>query len=233
MEKTMIKACVFDLDGTLLDTLESIRHFVNVNMRKNGLSEITLEATCAYVGDGANKLIARAISNSGVDVATEAGSALLAKILPEYVKDYDLDPAYKTKPYDGIPEAVALLRSRGLRLGVLSNKPDATVKQLAEQFFPGVFDAVMGGTDGIPLKPAPDGAFAICRALGAEPCEVAYFGDTAVDIKTAKAFGAALNVAVAWGFRTKDELERDEPDVILASPCQIPEIIYERQNSTL
>jgi phosphoglycolate phosphatase len=196
-------------------------------MRKNGLVELDIESVQAFVGDGARKLIELSVGASGIDIGSQSGRELVSRVLSEYVDDYNSDPAYLTEPYVGIKEALEHLRERGIRLGVLSNKPDATVKQLAEKFFPDTFEVVMGGREGIPLKPSPDSAFEVCRALGVSPSEVAYFGDTAVDIRTAKAFGASLGVAVGWGFRTAEELMRDEPDRLIFSPSQIIEIIDE------
>ena len=221
----MIKACVFDLDGTLLDTLPAIRHFVNVFMEKHGLESISLQKTAEFVGDGAARLIERAIGYSGIDKESEEGKRLFSLIHPDYVREYNDNPTYLTAPYDGIPEALAALRSEGIILAILSNKPHETVKSLGEEYFPGAFDVILGAREGIPLKPDPESALEVCGLLGLEPSEVAYFGDTGVDIKTGKAFGAALTVGVLWGFRGKEELSREGADALIECPDRIVSII--------
>jgi phosphoglycolate phosphatase len=217
----MIKACVFDLDGTLLDTLPAIRYFVNVFMEKYGLLSIDLQKTAAFVGDGAVKLIERAIENSGVEINSPRGRELFSDIHPEYVREYNDDPFFMTDAYDGIKSALASLKASGIKLAVLSNKPHDTVVQLARKYFPDTFSEVAGAKDAVPLKPAPDGALDICRRLGVQPSEVAYFGDTGVDMKTAAAFGAGAAVGVLWGFRGRDELIADGATVLLAHPSEI------------
>lgn len=221
----MIKACIFDLDGTLLDTIGAIQYFVNLHMQKNGLSEIDRAQTLAFVGDGARELIKRSIGASGIDTSCGAGAELLERILPEYVNDYDRDPLFLTHEYDGISDMLRELKAAGIKLGILSNKPDHTVKQLADSFFPSLFSAVRGAMPGMPLKPDPTPALALSSELGVMPSEVAYFGDTAVDIKTARGFGAGICCAVLWGFRTEEELRRNSPDICVSHASEICEKI--------
>ena len=225
MEKVNIKAAVFDLDGTLLDTLPAIRYFVNLFMKEHSLLPLSLGETAKFVGDGAAKLVERAIVHSGIELASESGRELFAKIHPEYVREYNKDPAFMTEPYAEIPEAIEALSRGGIRLGILSNKPHETVVQLAEKYFPGLFEVVLGARSDIPLKPKPDGALEVCRALGVSPSEVAYFGDTGVDMKTGRAFGAGLTVGVLWGFREREELLRDGAGALIERPSEIYDLI--------
>lgn len=226
----MIKACIFDLDGTLLDTIDAIQYFVNLHMQKNGLSDIDKAQTLAFVGNGARELIKRSIGASGIDTSCGDGAELLERILPEYVNDYDRNPLFLTHEYDGISDMLRALAASGMKLGILSNKPDRTVKQLADSFFPSLFSSVRGAVPGTPLKPSPVPAHLLCAEMGVSPSEVAYFGDTAVDIKTARAFGAGLACAVLWGFRTEEELLRESPDICFSHASQICEKILPKGN---
>lgn len=221
----MIRACLFDLDGTLLDTLEGIRYFVNITARAYGLSEIGTDETKMLVGGGAKDLIKKLLRKSGIEVNTPENEKLYLQILGEYLESYDADPAYLTEPYEGIVELLSFLKARGVRLAIISNKPKSTVKLLAERFFPGVFDRVEGAREDYPLKPDPTLALDIAKELGAEPSEVAYFGDTGTDMKTGRAMGAAITFGVLWGFRDKAELEANGADITVARAEEIKAFI--------
>lgn len=222
----MIKACIFDLDGTLLDTLTSIQHFLNITLKKHGAKEITREQARIFVGEGAKKLVERALFAS-----FESGCAdlrgNLAQITEEYVGLYDENPTHLTDAYSGIKEAVDGLLSAGVKLAVLSNKPDSTVKLLMEHVFGNKFLISEGGREGVPLKPAPEAPLSLCERLGVLPSEVAYFGDTSVDMQTGKNFGAGMTVGVLWGFRDRAELEQGGADVIISSPSEIVATVKE------
>ena len=220
----MIKACLFDLDGTLLDTLESIRYFLNKTLRKYSVREISSAETRLFVGNGAANLVRRAMRAGGLD-ASGADAALFETILDEYVDAYDGEPFYLTVPYRGIPEAIDRLYSAGIKLAVISNKPDQTVIQLCEKIFGDRFSAVRGARQGVPLKPDPCALFEICDLLGVDSKEVAYFGDTCTDMETGRRFGAALNVGVLWGFRGEDELRASGADRIISDPSEIAELV--------
>jgi len=220
----MIKACIFDLDGTLLDTISSIRHYVNSELNSLGYDGISEEQTKAFVGDGAKALIRRSLTAKGHFSCGVENAEELDRITKEYVEEYDKNPYYLTKPYEGISEALKILFDDGIKLAVLSNKPHTTVVPLVERYFPGVFSVVLGSEPGVPAKPAPHAALKICEALGAAPSEVAYFGDTATDIKTAKAFRAGVGVGVLWGFRGEEELLSEGADVLIDNPRQIVKV---------
>ncbi len=219
----MIKGCIFDLDGTLLNTLTSINYYVNKSLAGAGFGNITEEQTAVFVGDGAKALIERALGANGIDIKN-LGDFVTA-LTKEYVEDYNANPEYLTKPYDTIPELLDKLKKRGMKLGVVSNKPHSTVLPLVQRFFPGVFDAVSGGKSGIPLKPAPEAPLMQCEELGLSPSEIAYFGDTGTDMKTGKAFSAALTVGVSWGFRSEEELVACGADATIDSPLEILDLV--------
>ena len=210
----MIKACLFDLDGTLLDTLTSINDRLNETLVRHGFSPISRESARAFVGDGARVLVFRAIASQreGVD------ESVISAVHRDFIDYYNADFARGTEPYAGICELLSRLKEKGITLAVISNKPDPTTKQLCELFFDGMFEVVFGQRAGVKLKPAPDAPLEICKILGVEPSETAYFGDTGVDMQTAKNYGAGIGIGVLWGFRDKDELTAHDADALISSP---------------
>lgn len=214
----MIKACIFDLDGTLLDTLGSIEARLCEVLCAYGVRRVTREQTRRFVGDGAKMLVKRALDADG---GFSYDEELLDKITKTYVDGYNSNPYELTVPYDGIAEALLWLKARGIKLAVLSNKPDATVKQLCDKFFPDTFDLVFGARAGVALKPCADAVKEILKILGVSAEESAYFGDTAVDALTAKNYGAGLNVGVLWGFRDAEELCSAGAEVLIERPSEI------------
>ena len=220
-----IKACLFDLDGTLLDTLKSIQYYANKNTYRYGISPINIDETKVFVGKGARVLIEKIFKSKGMDLNEEENLKLLNLIHREYVDDYDADPLYLTEPYSGICELVSELKEKGIKLAVISNKPDPTVKQLTRHFFGEDFSIIEGASERMPLKPNPEWPLDICKRLEVEPNEVLYVGDTSTDMKTAVNFGAGVAVGVLWGFRDKDELCENGADVVVENPKEIAEII--------
>lgn len=221
----MIKACIFDLDGTLLDTLASIHVRLCEKLLEYSVKPVTKEQTRLFVGDGAKHLVSRALDADGSFSYTPEE---LDRIFREYVEYYNANPFDLTAPYDGIEEMLHELKNSGLKLAVLSNKPDATARQLCDKFFPGIFDAVFGAREGVALKPNAEGVFEILRLLGVAADETAYFGDTAVDIKTASNYGAGLNVGVLWGFRDEKALFGCGADYLIKHPSEIIELLKNR-----
>lgn len=221
----MIKACLFDLDGTLLNTLNSIRYYVNKNIAAEGIEELSETETKIFVGKGAKVLIEKVLLSRGFDPSDSNTANLLTKIHENYVREYDSEPLYLTEPYSGICELVQGLVKLGIKLAVISNKPDPTVKQLVTHFFDGAFEIIEGANDKMPLKPDARWPLDICKRLGVEPSEVLYVGDTSTDMKTAANFGAGVAVGVAWGFRDESELVANGADVVVSIPCEILEII--------
>lgn len=212
----MIKCCIFDLDGTILDTIGSITYFVNKTLNEYGIESVNVDECKYFAGNGVRALIKRALTSKGV-----TDEALTEKILADYVEAYDKDPLYLTTVFEGIDGLLSELRARGVKLAVLSNKPDSTVKSIVKDFFGDAFDVALGGRDGVPLKPDPTAALDILNMLGFTPEETAWVGDTSTDIETAKNLKAALSVGVLWGFRKRDELEGAGADIIASSADEV------------
>lgn len=219
----MIKAVVFDLDGTILNTIVTITHFVNQTLQKHGILPINEVQCKIFIGDGARKLIERALASKGI-----FEREVLEKILPEYNAAYDADPYYLTKKYEGIDELLGSLRERGIKLGLISNKPHSTTKSAAEHFFSGVFSAVFGGREGVPLKPDQRAADELFEALDVKANEVIYIGDSGVDMQFGKAIGAAYSLGAAWGFRGAKELLENGADAVFDSPLDMAKFICEK-----
>ncbi len=196
----MIRLCFFDLDGTLLSTLDTIRYHLNNTLLHFGLKEISPDECRSFIGNGARKLVMRSAEKSGLTDPDAVGA-----VLDMYNSSYDANPIPNTFIYPGVAELVDELYRGGYKLAVLTNKPHQTAVKLIEHFFPGKFDCIMGG-GGAPLKPDPSTALAIAESLGCSASECAFVGDSSVDIMTGKNMGAMASIGVLWGFRTKEEL---------------------------
>lgn len=191
------KTVLFDLDGTLLDTLADMTDALNRTMRLHGLPERTEKEVRSFVGNGARRLIE--LAAEGVD------GERFEQILSDYKKDYDENYLIKTAPYPGILELLKTLRDNGVQTGVVSNKPDSTVQELSEALFQNLADVSVGEKAGIRRKPAPDTVLAAMEQLGASKDSTVYVGDSEVDIATARAAGIPC-ISVTWGFRDRDVL---------------------------
>ncbi len=191
------RAVLFDLDGTLLDTLDDMTDALNRTMDRFGLPQRSREEVRAFVGNGARRL---------VELATGAGGEALEQILEDYKADYDVNFLVKTAPYPGVLALMETLRGQGRKVGVVSNKPDSTVKGLSDALFRDRADIAVGEKAGIRRKPAPDTVLAAMESLGVKPEETVYIGDSEVDIETARAAGVPC-ISVTWGFRDKLALE--------------------------
>lgn len=191
------KAVLFDMDGTLLDTLADMAAAVNHILSVHGYPLRTVEEVRAFVGNGARKLMERALPP---DVTGDAFEALLE----EYRQWYEAHACVKTAPYPGVSAVLAALHRAGVRCAVVSNKPDGATRELAARFFPGL--PAFGQQDGIPAKPAPDMVYHALAELGVEASAAAYVGDSEVDVALARNAKLPL-VAVSWGFRGREALE--------------------------
>lgn len=212
----MIKCCIFDLDGTLLDTINSIAYFVNKTFQNYGISSVTADECKYFAGNGAKTLVKRALeARNSFDEKT------FPELLLEYKSSYDASPVYLTEVFPGIRELLKSLLENGVKLVVLSNKPDFATKSIVKHFFGDVFDVVQGGIDGIPLKPNPKAALDIIRQLDITPEETAFIGDTATDIETGKNMGAGLSIGVTWGFRPESELTGSGADLLVSHAEEI------------
>jgi phosphoglycolate phosphatase len=204
---------VFDLDGTLADTLAAIAGVVNASLRSLGLPEHPLDAYRTMVGDGIVVLCRRALPEGRADLEAE----LLARARVRYA-DHFLDGA---RLYDGIVDLLVELKGRGAKLGVLSNKPDAlTLKTIEGLGVAELFDSVIGQRDDLAPKPDPAGARSIQRVFGLEAGRILYVGDTATDMETARAAGFR-SIGALWGFRTAKELRDHGAEFLVAKPAEI------------
>ena len=209
------EAIVFDLDGTLLDTLEDIGSAANAVLAKNGFPVHATEEYREYVGEGARRLIERALPSVNHE------SAMIDKCVREYLEEYGRTWAATTRPYDGIDEMLSELSSRGLKLSILSNKTDEFTKKCVAHFFAQwEFDVVVGESEQIPPKPNPKGAFRVAELLRVDRNRILYAGDSGVDMKTAKS-AKMFAIGVTWGFRPREELVTNGADVLVSHPMEI------------
>ncbi len=208
----MIRAVLFDLDGTLTNSLEDIADAMNRSLRLHGLPEWPLDAYRYLVGDGAKKLAERAVRER---------QELALSVQQTYQAYYQAHTQVKTRPYDGVPEMLKALQARGMPMAVFSNKPDADTRNVVAHFFPEIkWTAVRGQVEGVPVKPDPAGALAAAAAMGVAPEEVLYLGDTATDMHCAVNAGMHP-VGALWGFRTAQELTDSGAERLAAHPKDI------------
>lgn len=213
----MKKAIIFDLDGTLLNTIADLGTACNAALRYYGYPEHKADAYPALVGNGVNKLIERALPEGE---KTEENILRLREIFIPY---YDTHNRCQTTPYEGIPEVLRQLKEKGCKLAVASNKYNAATQQLTNHYFPGVFDIVSGEHTGIPRKPNPQIVNNLLNAMHIAPSEygeVLYIGDSDVDIQTAHNAGLA-SAGCTWGFCTRETLLNEHPTYLIDTPQEI------------
>lgn len=208
----MARAVLFDLDGTLTNTLQDIADAMNHALRVHGLPEWPVDAYRYLVGDGAKKLAQRAVRER---------QALAPSVRKEYQAFYETHNLVATKPYDGVPEMLIALHQMGIKLAVFSNKPDADTKNVVRHFFPNVnWTVVRGQVEDVPVKPDPTGARLAAQALGVSPKEILYLGDTATDMQCALNAGM-IPIGALWGFRTAEELQESGALQLLSHPVEV------------
>lgn len=188
------KAAIFDMDGTLLNTLDDLAASTNAALAAHGMPLRTTDEVRRFVGNGIPNLIRRAVP-AGTDEATQRA------VFDTFCAHYAVHDADTTAPYPGIIGLLEHLRAQGVLCAVVSNKGDFAVQALVEHYFDGLFGFAVGEREGIRRKPAPDTVFAALEALGVEPGEAVYVGDSEVDVATAQASGLDC-IAVTWGFRS-------------------------------
>ena len=214
------KAILFDLDGTLLDTLEDLATAANRALGTLGLPAHPTDAYRVFVGDGLRTLAERILP--GEQRSAAQVDALVAAFEREYSRTWN----ERTEPYAGVPEMLDRLTGDGYRMSVLSNKPDAFTRLCVEQLLPHwTFAPLYGQRPGVPKKPDPAAALAIAVELGLDPAEVLYLGDTATDMHTARAAGMAA-VGVLWGFRTADELRAAGARHLITHPGELAPLLH-------
>lgn len=204
---------IFDLDGTLLNTLEDLTNAVNHTMECFGYPSHSLSAVQSFVGNGLHKLTERSIPQGTSNPNLETAFLELKTYYTAHCKE-------KTAPYDGILELLHTLSNKGISLAIVSNKNDAAVKQLALDFFPDIISVAKGETSKIRKKPAPDTVFAALKELKKTPEESIYIGDSDVDILTAKNSNMDC-ISVTWGFRERAFLEKEGASYIVDTPEEI------------
>ena len=216
----MYQYCLFDLDGTLTNTLESMTYSVNLTLKEMGLSQITKDQCRMFVGNGARVLIEESLKVSGDPKASriEEGMKIYGRI-------FDQNCTYHVTLYEGIPEMLKALKDRGIHLAVLSNKPDRqTVKVVKEIFGDNIFDYAQGQKDGIRRKPEPDGVWYLMEQMQVSKEECLYIGDSEVDAATGKNAGLKT-IGVLWGFRDRKTLETAGADHLIERPEELLQFI--------
>ena len=192
------KAVLFDMDGTVLDTLADLTNAINHTLSDYGMPLLDKRRVAQYLGNGAAYLMSRAVPAGTPD-------ALREEMLRAYQPWYDSHCAILTAPYPGIVPLMRALREAGVKQAVISNKQDSAVRQLAQEHFPGLLETAVGESESVRRKPNPDAVLAALREMGVEKRDAVYVGDTEVDLRTAENAGLACAV-VGWGFRTEEQL---------------------------
>lgn len=212
-----MKTVIFDLDGTLLNTLDDLAAATNLALQNHGLPALPVDAYRLLVGAGARNLLRRAASAAGLKAA--ADESMIDSLVKDFSAAYQQGWADKTRPYPGVQDMLDRLLAAGSRLAVLSNKPDAFTQLIVRHFFPdGPFSLVSGMRDGWPAKPDPSLALELCGQLGALPSETALVGDSDSDMQTAVR-GGLTPVGVLWGFRDAEELMQNGACRLFADPA--------------
>ena len=216
----MKQLAIFDLDGTLLNTITDLGASTNFALTSMGFPEHPLSAYKFMVGNGVRKLMERA--------QPDASPEVIEKLLEHFRSHYDEHCTDTTTPYSGIPELLAELTSRGVRLAVATNKYQAAAEKIISHFFPDVkFEAVLGQVPERPAKPDPSVVFAVLNECPTAKRDVLYIGDSAVDIETARR-ACVESVGVTWGFRPVSELRKAYADHVVSNPSEILKFMESR-----
>ena len=214
----MYKVYIFDLDGTLLDTLTDLAASTNYALREHGMPEHSVDEVRRFVGNGVRKLMERAVPDGADNPLFDEAFATFRQHYMEHALD-------TTRPYDGVPEMLATLKSRGCRIAVVSNKMMAATQELCQHFFPDTVEVAIGEheAEGIRKKPAPDTVYAALSALGVTKDHAVYVGDSDVDIATARHAGLPC-ISVLWGFRDRDFLLQHGATTLVTIPRELCEL---------
>ena len=210
---------VFDLDGTLLNSLEDLADSANWVLEQHGFPTHPVDAYRYFVGDGVRKLIERILPE------TERSTDCIEQCRQEFVAYYDIHKEDKTTAYPGIAELLKSLKCKGLKIAVATNKVHLAVEPLMRKYFPEIhFDAVFGQREGIPVKPAPQIMYDILKATGCAPSETLHVGDTATDMQLAHNAGVT-SVGVLWGYRPLEELQEAGAKFIIEKPEELLKLV--------
>lgn len=216
----MIKAVIFDMDGTVADTLASIAGFGNAALLAHGFPALETELYRQLVGNGADVLIRRMLASTGMEHSEETVRA----VRKTYDTLYEADPTKLVTPYPGILDMLKKVRAAGIKTAILSNKPDNMTCFIADALFPGLFDIVHGQRDGIPKKPDPSAVLMLCEELNVTPADCLYVGDSGVDMQTGNNAGI-VSVGVTWGFRGTEELRENGAHHLADTAAELLKII--------
>ena len=215
-----MKACIFDLDGTLTNTLESMTYSVNLTLEEMGLSKITKDQCRLFVGKGARVLIEKSLKAAG-----DTDASRIEEGMEIYGRIFDRNCTYHVTPYEGIPEMLKALKDKGIQLAVLSNKPDRqTVKVVKAIFGEELFDYAQGQKEGIRRKPEPDGVWYLMEQMHVSKEECLYIGDSEVDAATGRNAGLKT-IGVLWGFRDRKTLETAGVDDLIDRPDELLQFV--------
>ena len=216
-----MRLIVFDLDGTLLNSLEDLADSAHWVLEQHGFPTHPVDAYRYFVGDGVRKLIERILPQE------ERTEARIEQCRQEFVAYYKVHMEDKTSVYEGITELLVELKNRGLKIAVATNKVHIAVKPLMEKYFPEIrFDSMIGQREGVPVKPAPQIMFDILRETGCEPSEALHVGDTATDMQLAHNAGVTP-VGVLWGYRPLEELQEAGAKFIIEKPEELLRLVHE------
>ena len=204
---------LFDLDGTLLDTLPDLHALVNEALRRKGFPARTMDEVHSFIGNGALALVWSCVPEGTIQTDVDEVYGLFCSLYEEFGMG-------KTVPFDGVEAVLGELKAQGKKLGIVSNKFDGGVKSVEARYLPGYFGAALGESPSIPRKPEPAGLLECARQLGVEPANCVYFGDSASDMRAAHNAGMYA-VGVTWGYPTLDMLKEGEPDKLIDSPAEI------------
>lgn len=211
------KAVIFDMDGTILNTLEDLKNATNYSLRQFGMPERSLEEVRMFVGNGIRKLVERAVP------AGTSGEKI-DQILDVFLEYYEIHSADNTSPYPGILELVEKLKKSGIKTAVSTNKADVPAQELGREYFNGIFDLIVGQQDGLKVKPAPDSVNKILSILDIQKKDAIYIGDSDVDVQTAKNSGLDF-IGVSWGFRGREFLEKNGAKNIVDNANEILDLV--------
>ena len=215
-----MKACIFDLDGTLTNTLESMTYSVNLTLEEMGLSKITKDQCRLFVGNGARVLMEKSLKAAG-----DTDASRIEEGMEIYGRIFDQNCTYHVTPYEGIPEMLKALKDKGIQLAVLSNKPDRqTVKVVKAIFGEELFDYAQGQKEGIRRKPEPDGVWYLMEQMHVSKEECLYIGDSEVDAATGRNEGLKT-IGVLWGFRDRKTLETAGADDLIDRPDELLQFV--------
>jgi phosphoglycolate phosphatase len=216
----MKKAVIFDLDGTLSDSIHSIKYCADRAVAEFGYGPFTEQQYKYFVGDGAANLVKRALAAGGDEDGVHFDEAFA-----KYKDIFREHCMYKVMPYEGIKELLAALKEKQIKIAVLSNKPHIeTINVIQTLFGKDYFDVIQGQEDSVAIKPSPEGVFRILNRLGLTADEILYLGDTSTDMKTGKSAGA-FTIGALWGFREREELEQNHADAIIEHPLELLEYL--------